>query len=151
MRLVKLFSEVKLVTIGLGSNFILGGQTCRSCIGIPLGGSGGMPLPPPPLLPMTIRNFRHSETVSRAILQELQQSPVRCCSWGTKVVAQLSLEGSPVLDSTDVPSSGPKQSMPEVHGLVGSSTLESTGALLFAPTQPILEVLFTKRLARTFV
>ena len=50
----------------------------------------------------------------------------------------------------DVPSSGPKQSMPEVHGLVGSSALESTGALLSAPTQPILEV-FTKHLVRTFV
>ena len=96
-------------------------------------------------------NFRHTEIISRAILQALQQSPVHCCSWGTKVAAQLSLEGSPVLDSTDVPSSGPKQSMPEVHGLVGSSALESTGALLFVPTQPILEVLFTKRLARTFV
>ena len=60
------------------------------------------------------------------------------------------LEGSPVLDSTDVPSSAPKQSMPEVHGLVGSSALESTSALFSAPTQPILEVLFTKPV-RTFV
>ena len=53
-------------------------------------------------------------------------------------------EGSPVLDSTDVPSSAPKQSMPEVHGLVGSPALESTCALLSPPTQPILELLFTK-------
>ena len=43
-------------------------------------------------------------------------------------------EGSPVLDSTDVPSSAPKYSMPEVH-LEGSPALESTGALLSAPTQ----------------
>ena len=49
-------------------------------------------------------------------------------------------EGSPVLDSTDVPSS---MSMPEIH-LEGSPALESTGALLSGPTQPILEVLFTK-------
>ena len=34
--------------------------------------------------------------------------------------------------------------MPEVHGFVGSPALESIGALLSAPTQPILEVLFTK-------
>ena len=33
--------------------------------------------------------------------------------------------------------------MPEVLGLVGSPALESTGALLSAPTQPILQVLFT--------
>jgi len=49
---------------------------------------------------------------------------VHCCSWvqitSTKVAAQLGLEGSPVLDSTDVPYSAPKQSMPEVYGLVGS-------------------------------
>ena len=58
-------------------------------------------------------------------------------------------EGSPVLDLTDVPSSAPKYSMPEVH-LEGSPALESTGALLSAPTQPILEVLFTSPV-RTFV
>ena len=52
-------------------------------------------------------------------------------------------EGSPILDSTDVPSSVPKYSMPEVH-LEGSPVLEPTGALLSVPTQPILEVLFTK-------
>ena len=60
---------------------------------------------------------------------------------GTKIVAQLGLEGSPVLD---VPSSAPKQSMPEVHGLVGSPVLESTGTFLSTSTQPILEALFTK-------
>ena len=52
-------------------------------------------------------------------------------------------EGSPVLDSTVVPSSAPKYSMPEIH-LESSPALESTGALLSAPTQPILEVPFTK-------
>ena len=50
----------------------------------------------------------------------------------------MGLEGSPVPDSTDVQSSAPKQSMPEVHGLVGSPELESTGALLSPSTQPIL-------------
>ena len=49
-------------------------------------------------------------------------------------------EGSSVLDSTDVPSSAPKQSMPEVHGLKGSPALESTGALLSAPTKPSKDV-----------
>ena len=34
--------------------------------------------------------------------------------------------------------------MPEVYGLVDSPALESTGALLSAPTQPVLEILFTK-------
>ena len=95
-----------------------------------------------------------SEIVFRAILQELddmlyfvillQQSTVCCCSWDTKVAAQLGLEGSPVLDSTDVPSSAPKQSIPEVHGLVGSPLLKSTGGLLSPLTQLILEVLFTE-------
>ena len=42
-----------------------------------LWGSGGMP-------PRKIWNFRHSEILSRAILQALHQSPVHCCSWGTK-------------------------------------------------------------------
>ena len=37
-----------------------------------------------------------------------------------------------------------KQSMPEVHGLVGFPALKSTGALLSLPTQPILELLVTK-------
>ena len=41
--------------------------------------------------------------------------------------------------------------MPEVHGLVGSPALEATGALLSAPTQPILEVLFTKPTKDVFV
>ena len=59
-------------------------------------------------------------------------------------MAQLSLEGSPVLDLMGVPSSVPKQSRPEVHGFVGSPALKSTGALLSPPTQPILEVVFTK-------
>ena len=49
-----------------------------------------------------------------------------------------------MLDSTDVPASASKQSMLEVHDLVGSSTLESTGALLSPPTQPLLEVVFTE-------
>ena len=48
------------------------------------------------------------------------QPPVHCCTLGTKVAAHLVFEGSPVLDSTDVPSSAPKQSMPKVHGLEGS-------------------------------
>ena len=63
---------------------------------------------------------------------------IHCCSWDTKVVTQLGLEGSPVLESTDVQSSAPKQSMPEVHGLQGFPALESTGALLSPSTQPIL-------------
>ena len=50
----------------------------------PLWGSGGMP-------PRKIWNFRHSEILSRAILQALHQSPVHCCSWGTKGAAQLGL------------------------------------------------------------
>ena len=58
-------------------------------------------------------------------------------------MAKLDLESSPVLDLMDVPSSLPKYSMPEVHGLVGSAVLESTGTLLSGPTQPILEVIFT--------
>ena len=49
-----------------------------------------------------------------------------------------------MLDLTDIPASAPKQSMPEVHDLVGSPALESTGALLSLPTQPILEVVFTE-------
>ena len=80
------------------NNGVSQNQTCRSCIG---GGLGACP-------PRKIQNFRHSETVSRVILQALQQSPVHCCSWGTKVAAQLGLEGLPVLESTDVPSSAPK-------------------------------------------
>ena len=44
----------------------------------------------------------------------------------------------------EVPSSAPKQSMPEVHGLVGSTVLKSTGALLSMSTQPILEVVVYK-------
>ena len=70
-----------------------GGQTCRSCVCIPLGGSGGIPSPP-----RKIWNFRHSVIVSRAIRQALQQSPVHCCYWATKVAAKLVPEGSPVLD-----------------------------------------------------
>ena len=99
----------------------------------PLWGFGGMP-------PRKIWNFRHSEILSRAILQALHQSPVHCCSWGTKGVAQLGLEGSPVLELT---SSALKYSMPEVH-LEGFPALESTSALLSTLTQLILEVLFTK-------
>ena len=38
-----------------------------------------------------------------------------------------------MLDSTDVPFLAPKQFMPQVHGLVVSPALESTGALLSAP------------------
>ena len=89
-----------------------------------------------------IWNFRHSEILSRASLQSLHQSPVHCCSWGTKLEQHnwALHEGSPVLDSMDVPSSAPKYSMP----LEGFLALESTGALLSAPTQFILEVLFTK-------
>ena len=56
----------------------------------------------------------------------------------------MGVEGSPVLGSTNVPSSVLKQSVPEVHGIVGSPALKSTGALLSPPTQPILEVVFTK-------
>ena len=50
----------------------------------PLWGSGGMP-------PRKIWNFRHSEILSRAMLQVLHQSPVHCCSWSTKGAAQLGL------------------------------------------------------------
>ena len=52
-------------------------------------------------------------------------------------------KSSPVLDSMDIPSSVPKYSIPEVH-LEGSPALESTSALLYAPTQLILGVLFYK-------
>ena len=37
-----------------------------------------------------------------------------------------------------------KHSRSELHGLVDSPALKSTGALLSPPTQPILEVVFTK-------
>ena len=40
------------------------------------------------------------------------------------------------MDLTDAPSSAPKESMPEVRGLVGSPALETTGALLSPPTRP---------------
>ena len=40
----------------------------------------------------------------------LQQSPVHCCSC-MKLAAQLGLEGSPVLHSTNVPSSAPINSL----------------------------------------
>ena len=118
--------------IGIGSNFILGGQTCKSS-----STRGGLGVCPPPS--RKIWNFTHSEIVSRAILQELddmlcvtllqQSPPVHCCSWNTKVVAQLGLEGS---------------GLDRVHGLVGSPVLKSTGSLLSPPTQPILEVVFTR-------
>ena len=36
------------------------------------------------------------------------------------------------------------QRQPELHGLVDSLALKSTGALLSPPTQPILELVFTK-------
>ena len=49
-----------------------------------------------------------------------------------------------MLDLMDVPYSAPEQFMPEVHGLVGSPLIPSIGALLSAPTQPILALLFTK-------
>ena len=65
-------------------------------------GFGG--IPPPLPSPRKIWKFRHSELVSRAILQALHQSPVHCYSCGTKTVAQLGLERSPVRDLTDVPS-----------------------------------------------
>ena len=112
--------------IGVGSNFILGGAELVGAA--PLGGVWGH-------APSKnfFFNFTHSEIVSRAILQELddmvwsvmllQESPVHCCSWNKKVVAQLGLEA---LDSMDVLSSSPKQSIPEVHGLVGSPALKST-------------------------
>ena len=63
------------------NNGVSQNQTCRSCIG---GGLGACS-------PRKIQNFRHSETVSRVILQALQQSPVHCCSWGNIVAAQLDL------------------------------------------------------------
>lgn len=50
----------------------------------------------------------------------------------------------PDLMDVHVPYSTPEQFMPEVHGLVGSPLIPSIGALLSAPTQPILELLFTK-------
>ena len=49
-----------------------------------------------------------------------------------------------MLDLTGVPSSVPKRSRPDVHGFVDSPALKSIGALLSPPTQPILEVVFTK-------
>ena len=53
-----------------------------------------------------------------------------CHTPTAKAVAQLGLEGSPVLDSTDVQSSAPKQSMPEVHGLVGSPAFSANTACI---------------------
>ena len=80
--------------IGIGSNFILGGPNL-----------GGMPPSP---FPGKFGSLDTLRLFHRAILQVLQQSPAHCCSWGTKVAAQLGLEGSPVLDMTDVAYSPPK-------------------------------------------
>ena len=71
----------------------------------------------------------------------LQQSPVHCCSCCMKLAAQLGLEGSPVLHSTNVPSSAPINSLCQKSMVLRFYSIgqESTGALHSAPTQPVLE------------
>ena len=58
-----------------------------------------------------------------------------------KLAAQLGLEGSPVLHSTNVPSSAPINSLCQKSMVLRFYSIgpESTGALHSAPTQPVLE------------
>ena len=109
-----------------------GGKTCRSCVWQLLYGGLGVCPPGKFGILVTLRSFlgqfckrytNHLYTAALGILKEWH-------NWTLH-------EGSPVLDSTDVPSSAPKYSMPEVH-LKGSP---STGELLSVLTQPIPEVL----------
>ena len=62
LRLLYTIQTRTLFRIGVGSNFILGGGQLVGTA--PLGGQGACPLG-------KFCNFRHSEIVSRAILQEL--------------------------------------------------------------------------------
>ena len=90
-------------------------------------------------------NFRHTEILSIGQFCKLYTNHLYTTALGVlKERHNWALhDGSPVLDSTNVSSSAQKYSIPALH-LEDSPVLEYTGSLLSVPTQPVLDVIFTK-------